>query len=132
MSENEDLAHWLEHRSNFDANGALLKQAAAALTAAEGRIKALGEALGEAQAAEAYQRGKAEASAKVIARLKATRLASLEAARSADNRWPDPLESPQAEAIRSGKIDDTSIRDLFDKMERELKLHREAAIRARK
>ncbi len=54
-------------------------------------------------------------------------LTANEAAKTADNRWPDPLESPQAEAIRAGKIDDTSIRDLFDKMERELKLHREAA-----
>lgn len=39
--------------------------------------------------------------------------------------WPDPLESPQAEAIRNGKIDDTEIRNLFDTMERELRLHRE-------
>lgn len=54
-------------------------------------------------------------------------ITAYESAKSADNRWPDPLESPQAEAIRAGKIDDTSIRDLFDKMERELKLHREAA-----
>jgi len=44
-----------------------------------------------------------------------------------DNRWPDPLESPQAEAIRSGKVDDTEIRNLFDTMERELRLHRERA-----
>lgn len=41
--------------------------------------------------------------------------------------WPDPLESPQAEAIRAGKIDDTEIRNLFDTMERELRLHRECA-----
>ena len=41
--------------------------------------------------------------------------------------WPDPLESPQAEAIRSGKLDDTEIRNLFDQMERELRLHRERA-----
>lgn len=40
--------------------------------------------------------------------------------------WPDPLDSPQARAIRAGKIDDTEIRDLFDRMERELKLLREA------
>lgn len=40
--------------------------------------------------------------------------------------WPDPLESPQADAIRSGKFDDTEFRDLFDRMERELKLLREA------
>lgn len=39
--------------------------------------------------------------------------------------WPDPLTSPQAEAIRNGKIDDTEIRNLFDMMERELQLHRE-------
>lgn len=36
------------------------------------------------------------------------------------NRWPDPLQSPQAEAIRNGKIDMTEIVSLFDKMEREL------------
>jgi hypothetical protein len=41
--------------------------------------------------------------------------------------WPDPLESPQAEAIRNGKLDDTEIRNLFDCMERELRLHRERA-----
>lgn len=41
--------------------------------------------------------------------------------------WPDPLESPQAEAIRNGKLDDTEIRNLFDQMERELRLHRERA-----
>lgn len=41
--------------------------------------------------------------------------------------WPDPLNSPQAEAIRAGKIDDTLIRDLFDQMERELKEHRARA-----
>lgn len=39
--------------------------------------------------------------------------------------WLDPLDSPQAQAIRSGKIDDTEIRNLFDQMERELRLHRE-------
>jgi len=36
------------------------------------------------------------------------------------NCWPDPLQSPQAEAIRNGKIDMTEIVSLFDKMEREL------------
>jgi hypothetical protein len=41
--------------------------------------------------------------------------------------WPDPLESPQAEALRNGKVDDTEIRNLFDCMERELRLHRERA-----
>ena len=41
--------------------------------------------------------------------------------------WPDPIESPQAEAIRNGKLDDTEIRNLFDCMERELRLHRERA-----
>jgi hypothetical protein len=39
---------------------------------------------------------------------------------SENNRWPDPLQSPQAEAIRNGKIDMTEIVSLFDKMEREL------------
>lgn len=38
--------------------------------------------------------------------------------------WPDPLESPLAQAIRDGKIDDVDIRDLFDKMERELQVLR--------
>jgi hypothetical protein len=42
--------------------------------------------------------------------------------------WPDPLESPQAEAIRNGKLDDTEIRNLFDCMERELRLHRGRAV----
>ena len=41
--------------------------------------------------------------------------------------WDDPLESPQAQAIREGKVDDTQIRDLFDKMERELIEHRKVA-----
>jgi hypothetical protein len=41
--------------------------------------------------------------------------------------WPDPLESPQSEAIRNGKLDDTELRNLFDAMERELRLHRERA-----
>jgi len=45
--------------------------------------------------------------------------------------WPDPLESPQAKAIRNGKMDDTEIRNLFDTMERELRLHRERAGEAR-
>lgn len=40
--------------------------------------------------------------------------------------WPDPLESPQADAIRSGKIDDVEIRNLFDQMEREIQVHRKA------
>jgi hypothetical protein len=40
--------------------------------------------------------------------------------------WSDPLKSPQAEAIRNGKIDDTEIHNLFDTMERELVLLREA------
>jgi len=39
---------------------------------------------------------------------------------SENNRWPDPLQSPQAEAIRAGKVDMTEIVSLFDKMEREL------------
>lgn len=49
---------------------------------------------------------------------------------SESNRWPDPLESPQAEAIRAGKIDDVEIRNLFDQMERELRLHRSSAAEA--
>jgi hypothetical protein len=43
-----------------------------------------------------------------------------------DSRWPDPLQSPQAEAIRSGKLDMTEILSLFDQMEREIQLHRAA------
>lgn len=41
--------------------------------------------------------------------------------------WDDPLESPQAQAIRDGKVDFLQIRDLFDKMERELVEHRKRA-----
>lgn len=36
------------------------------------------------------------------------------------NRWADALDSPQAEAIRRGKIDHTEILAQFDRMEREL------------
>lgn len=46
--------------------------------------------------------------------------------RTSSPGWPDPLESPQAEAIRSGKIDDVEIRNLFDQMEREIQVHRKA------
>jgi hypothetical protein len=42
-----------------------------------------------------------------------------------DNRWTDILESPQAKAIRNGKLDFLDIYNLFDKMEREILLHRE-------
>lgn len=38
--------------------------------------------------------------------------------------WPDPLSSPQADAIRAGKIDDVDIIALFDSMEREIRTHR--------
>lgn len=41
--------------------------------------------------------------------------------------WPDPLQSPMAEAIRSGHYDDTEFRALFDRMEQELSLHRAGA-----
>lgn len=72
--ENEKLVERVESIAAYlpqPSHKRTLREAAAALTAAEGRIKALESALSESQASEAYQRGKAEASAKVIARLHA-------------------------------------------------------------
>jgi hypothetical protein len=45
--------------------------------------------------------------------------------------WPDPLESPQAEAIRNGKIDHAEILSLFDRMQREIDFHRSSPAEAR-
>lgn len=47
---------------------------------------------------------------------------------STDNRWPDPLEDPNAQSIRNlstDGMDPTTLFDLFDRMEREIKYLRE-------
>jgi hypothetical protein len=70
-----------------------------------------------------------KAYAEIIARAEAAEAERdrLAARLSENNRWPDPLQSPQAQAIRAGKIDMTEIADLFDKMAREIEFHRAAA-----
>jgi len=74
----------------------------------------------ERYCADLRQQAKDQAEAAIRAYLEAT-------GETPPPGWPDPLESPQAEAIRNGKLDDTEIRNLFDTMERELRLHRERA-----
>jgi hypothetical protein len=56
---------------------------------------------------------------------------ALAARLSNNNRWPDPLQSSQAEAMRNGKIDHTEILSLFDRMQREIDFHRSSPAEAR-